>query len=101
MAKNPDGRFGEELRKLVNDEIQRNVTHVTHKLKQQASTAKADKDDALKAADSLRRQLKETTEKVKNLEERNKTIDRDLARAKVTIRSLQDQNLKQEAAAKG
>ncbi len=96
MAKHPDVRFNEELRKLVDGEVTRRVADLTYKLKKQAQGARSDRDRAIKAADNRGRQLKEAQEKIEALEEHRVAWDKELARARVTIRGLQDQALKQE-----
>lgn len=94
MAKDQDVRWNEKVQKLVDDEVQRRVAQDTHKLKQRMIDAVTDKDAAILAADNLRRELADEKANLETAETEVTRLDNELARIKVTVRSLQDQAVK-------
>lgn len=95
MAKNQEIRWNEKVQQLVDDEVQRRVAQDTHKLKQRMIDAVTDKDAAVLAADNLRRELADEKAMVKILKGDVTWMDNELARIRVTVRSLQDQAVKE------
>lgn len=95
MAKNQETRWNEKVQQLVDDEVQSRVAQDTHKLKQRMIDAVTDKDGAILAADNLRRELADEKAALETAKAKVKQLDNDLARVKVTVRSLQDQAVKE------
>lgn len=95
MAKDQETRWTDKVQKLVDDEVQRRVGQLTHKLKQREETAVKQKDAAVLAADNLRRELADEKAKLETAEANVARLDNELARVKITIRSLQDQAVKE------
>lgn len=94
MAKDQETRWTDRVQQMCDDEVRRRVAQVTHKLKQQLAGAAKEQKDSAKAADHLRRELSDEKVKLKTAEAKVTQLDNELARLKVTVRSLQDQAVK-------
>jgi predicted nucleic acid-binding Zn-ribbon protein len=84
-------RFEQALQDLVKDEIERQVVKRIRKTKEAQRTAESELKDLHEKHRSLKASFADEHRKAIALEERLGTADANLARANITIRSLQDQ----------